>query len=95
MHYSVYPGQVIGECNKAQSITVNPCLKKELTNFRSAGADEKIVLSAPRIMNLEESIAYMGDDELVEITPLNIRLRKVELDPKKALSGGGKKKGGK
>ncbi|EIM88770.1 GTP-binding protein TypA [Stereum hirsutum FP-91666 SS1] len=89
----VYPGQVIGECSKAQNITVNPCLKKELTNFRSAGADEKIVLASPRIMNLEESIAYMGDDELVEITPLHIRLRKAELDPRKALAGSKKKPG--
>ncbi|KAJ7595666.1 GTP-binding protein TypA [Mycena floridula] len=82
----VYPGMVLGECSKAQDMYVNPCLKKQLTNIRAAGADEKIVISAPRIMNLEESIAYMADDEMVEITPLSTRLRKTILDQKKRQS---------
>lgn len=77
---------VIGECSKAQDMYVNPCLKKQLTNIRAAGADEKIVISSPKIMNLEESIAYMADDEMVEITPQSIRLRKVVLDQKKRLA---------
>ncbi|KAG6853495.1 hypothetical protein C0991_003769 [Blastosporella zonata] len=79
----VYPGMVVGESSKSQDIYINPCVKKQLTNIRAAAADEKIVLSSPRIMSLEESLAYMGDDELVEITPMNIRLRKAVLDPKK------------
>ncbi|KAJ8075719.1 hypothetical protein PM082_021349 [Marasmius tenuissimus] len=78
---NVYPGMVIGECSKSQDLYVNPCLKKQLTNIRAAGADEKIVISSPRTMNLEESMAYMADDELVEITPQSIRLRKLILDP--------------
>lgn len=82
----VYPGMVIGEASKLQDIYVNPCLKKQLTNIRAAGADEKIVLSAPRVMTLEEYLAYMGDDELVEVTPGRIRLRKTILDQKKRLA---------
>ncbi|KAF9261034.1 hypothetical protein L218DRAFT_906276 [Marasmius fiardii PR-910] len=78
---NVYPGMVIGECSKSQDLYVNPCLKKQLTNIRAAGADEKIVIASPKIMNLEESMAYMADDELVEITPQSIRLRKLILDP--------------
>lgn len=77
---------VIGECSKAQDLYVNPCLRKQLTNIRAAGADEKIVISSPRVMNLEESIAYMADDEMVEITPESIRLRKAVLDQKKRMS---------
>ncbi|KAG6878357.1 hypothetical protein C0992_008253 [Termitomyces sp. T32_za158] len=90
----VYPGMVIGESSKSLDIYVNPCLKKQLTNIRSVNADEKIVLSSPRIMTLEEMLAYMGDDELVEITPTNVRLRKAVLDPKKraAAAKGPKKK---
>ena len=79
----VYPGMVIGESNRAgQDLYLNPCIKKQLTNIRAAGADEKIVLSAPRVMGLEESIAYMEEDEMVEVTPSSIRLRKRILDPK-------------
>jgi predicted membrane GTPase involved in stress response len=83
---------VIGECAKSQDLYVNPCIKKQLTNIRAAGADEKIVISAPRIMNMEECIAYMADDELVEITPKAVRLRKVILDQKKRLSRRGPSK---
>ncbi|KAF9443773.1 hypothetical protein P691DRAFT_712806 [Macrolepiota fuliginosa MF-IS2] len=84
----VYPGMVIGEAGKAQDLYLNPCLKKQLTNIRAAGADEKIVLGSPRVMTLEEVLSYMGDDEMVEITPKNIRLRKVILDPSKRMRGG-------
>lgn len=76
----VYPGMVIGESSKSLDMYVNPCLKKQLTNVRSAGADEKLVIASPKIMNMEESIAYMADDEMVEITPKSVRLRKTELD---------------
>ncbi|KAG6836669.1 hypothetical protein H0H93_005216 [Arthromyces matolae] len=83
---SVYPGMVIGESSKALDLYVNPCVKKQLTNIRAAGADEKIVLSSPKVMTLEEYLAYMSDDELVEITPKSARLRKVVLDPKKRVA---------
>lgn len=76
----VYPGMVIGESAKSQDLYLNPCIKKQLTNIRAAGADEKIVLASPRVMTLEEALAYMGDDEIVEVTPSSVRLRKVVLD---------------
>ncbi|KIJ47173.1 hypothetical protein M422DRAFT_45781 [Sphaerobolus stellatus SS14] len=82
----VYPGMVIGESSKPQDIYINPCIKKQLTNIRAAGADDKLVLNSPRTMSLEECLAYMGDDEIVELTPQNIRLRKAVLDPKKRMS---------
>ncbi|PPQ74632.1 hypothetical protein CVT26_007441, partial [Gymnopilus dilepis] len=75
----VYPGMVIGESSKSSELYLNPTVKKQLTNIRAAGADEKIVLASPKIMGLEEAMAYMGDDELVEITPTSIRLRKKDL----------------
>lgn len=74
---------VIGESAKPQDLYVNPCITKQLTNIRAAGADAKIVLTPPRTMTMEECIAYMADDEMVEITPKSVRLRKVVLDPKK------------
>ncbi|KAK7052576.1 GTP-binding protein [Favolaschia claudopus] len=81
----VYSGMVIGESSKALDMYVNPCLKKQLTNVRAAGADEKLVLASPKIMTMEESIAYMADDEMVEITPKSVRLRKAELDMNKRM----------
>jgi len=77
---------VIGESSKSQDLYINPCVKKQLTNIRAAAADEKIVLSSPRIMNLEESLSYMADDEIIEITPGSVRLRKVVLDVKKRMT---------
>ncbi|KAF9524566.1 P-loop containing nucleoside triphosphate hydrolase protein [Crepidotus variabilis] len=89
----VYPGMVIGESSKTNDLYLNPCVKKQLTNIRAAGADDKIVLSSPRILSLEEALAYMGDDELVEITPSSIRLRKKDLEiAKRGGKGVGAKK---
>ncbi|KAJ7198237.1 GTP-binding protein TypA [Mycena rebaudengoi] len=88
----VYAGMVIGESSKSLDMYVNPCLKKQLTNVRSAGADEKLVIASPKIMNMEESIAYMADDELVEITPKSVRLRKAELDQNKRMKSKSTKK---
>ncbi|KAG5348797.1 hypothetical protein C0989_008089, partial [Termitomyces sp. Mn162] len=65
----VYPGMIIGESSKPLDLHLNPCVKKQLTNIRSVIADDKIVLSPPRAMSLEEMLAYVGDDELVEVTP--------------------------
>ena len=78
----VYRGMIIGECNKPQDIVVNICKTKKLTNMRSATADVMVTLQAPKIMALEECLEYIGDDELVEITPTNVRIRKADLTRK-------------
>ncbi len=76
----VYRGMVIGEHTRGNDLEVNPLKTKQLTNFRAAGKDDAVRLSPPRPMRLEEAIAYIGDDELVEVTPGTIRLRKALLD---------------
>ncbi len=78
-HTKVYRGMIIGEGNKAQDIAVNICKTKKLTNMRSSTADVMVTLQAPKIMSLEDCMEYIGDDELLEITPKNIRMRKVNL----------------
>lgn len=78
----VYRGMIIGECNKPQDVVVNICKTKKLTNMRSSTADVMVTLQAPKIMSLEESLEYISDDELVEITPENIRIRKADLTRK-------------
>ncbi|MXP28709.1 translational GTPase TypA [Porphyrobacter algicida] len=77
----VYEGMVIGENAKPDDLEVNPLKSKQLTNFRSSGKDDAIRLTPPRIMTLEQAIAYIDDDEMVEVTPKSIRLRKAILDP--------------
>jgi GTP-binding protein len=77
----VYCGMLIGEHNKGQDIDANPLKAKQLTNVRASGTDDAIVLTPPLKLTLERSIAYIGDDELVEVTPQSIRLRKRYLDP--------------
>ncbi len=72
----VYEGMIVGESPKAGDIAVNVCKKKQLTAIRSAGADEALRLVTPRVMSLEEAIEFITDDELIEVTPKNIRLRK-------------------
>ena len=72
----VYEGMIVGECPKNEDIAVNPCKKKQLTAIRSAGADEKLLLVPPVIFSLEEAIEFITDDELIEVTPKSIRLRK-------------------
>jgi GTP-binding protein len=77
----VYEGMIIGEHSRGRDIDVNPMKAKRLTNIRASGTDEAVRLTTPRRMSLEQSIAYIQDDELVEITPDSIRLRKRFLDP--------------
>jgi GTP-binding protein len=77
----LYEGMVVGENAKPQDLEVNPLKSKQLTNFRASGKDEGIRLTPPRRMTLEQAIAYIQDDELVEVTPKNIRIRKRFLDP--------------
>ena len=72
----VYEGMIVGENPKNDDIAVNPCQKKQLTAIRSAGADEKLLLTPPKIFTLEEAIEYITDDDLIEVTPKSIRLRK-------------------
>ncbi|MDR2267963.1 MAG: translational GTPase TypA, partial [Holosporaceae bacterium] len=76
----VYEGMIIGENNKNNELDVNPTKTKQLTNMRASGKDENIKLSPPRNISLEQALSYIQDDELVEITPKSIRLRKRYLD---------------
>jgi GTP-binding protein len=73
----VYKGMIVGEHNRAQDLELNVCKTKALTNMRSAGADELVQLQVPVEMSLERALEYIGADELVEVTPQSIRLRKV------------------
>jgi GTP-binding protein len=77
----VYVGMMIGENSRAEDLEVNPIREKKLTNIRAAGKDDAMLLTPPRRMSLEQAIAYVDDDELVEVTPSAIRLRKRFLDP--------------
>lgn len=76
----VYEGMIIGEHNKGNDLDVNPTKTKQLTNMRASGKDDNIKLSPPRIISLEQALSYIQDDELVEVTPSCIRLRKKYLD---------------
>mmetsp|Transcript_10936 Transcript_10936/g.19977 ORF Transcript_10936/g.19977 Transcript_10936/m.19977 type:complete len:829 (+) Transcript_10936:147-2633(+) len=76
----VYPGMVIGENNKAGDLEVNPVRGKQLTNMRTQSKEEKMYLAPPKRMSVEELIGYMNEDEVIEVTPLSVRLRKLELD---------------
>ncbi len=78
----VYRGMIIGEGNRPQDIAVNICKTKKLTNMRTATADVMVTLQSPKLMTLEDSLEYISDDELVEITPENIRIRKADLNKK-------------
>jgi GTP-binding protein len=76
----VYEGMIIGEHNKGNELDVNPTKTKQLTNMRASGKDDNIKLSPPRAISLEQALSYIQDDELVEVTPGSIRLRKRYLD---------------
>ncbi|HEY8289522.1 MAG TPA: translational GTPase TypA, partial [Acetobacteraceae bacterium] len=77
----VYQGMILGENNRGSDLEVNPIKEKKLTNIRAAGKDDAMLLIPPRKMSLEQAIAYVEDDELVEVTPGAVRLRKRYLDP--------------
>jgi GTP-binding protein len=77
----VYGGMIIGQNNKDNDLDINPCKGKKLTNVRASGTDDAIKLTPPKLMTLEQALEFIEDDELVEVTPLSIRLRKKELDP--------------
>ncbi|MBM3929635.1 MAG: translational GTPase TypA, partial [Sphingomonadales bacterium] len=79
---ALYEGMIIGENAKTEDLEVNPMKAKQLTNFRaSGGKDDAVRLTPPKKMTLEQAIAYIDDDEMVEVTPTKIRLRKRHLDP--------------
>lgn len=77
----IYMGEVVGEHTRDRDLNVNICKTKKLTNVRAAGSDEKIILPPPIKMSLEEMLEYINEDELVEVTPHHLRIRKVLLDP--------------
>ena len=79
---NIYPGQIVGEHCHESDIEVNASKAKHLTNMRSANKDFSVRLMGARTYSLEEALEYIDDDELVEVTPAAIRLRKIELDPK-------------
>jgi GTP-binding protein len=72
----VYDGMVVGFSPKSEDINVNVCKRKQLTNMRAAGSDDSLRLSPARIMSMEEAIEFLANDELLEVTPKNLRIRK-------------------
>jgi GTP-binding protein len=87
----VYAGMVVGQCNRNEDMSVNVCKKKQLTNMRASGSDEALRLVPPRTLSLEQCLEYLADDELLEVTPKSLRIRKRILDHSermKALKGG-------
>jgi GTP-binding protein len=77
----VYAGMVVGQNSRDEDLELNPGKEKKLTNMRSKSSDDGVVLTPPKDMDLEKSLEFIGDDELVEVTPINIRIRKRYLDP--------------
>ncbi len=77
----VYSGMVVGQCARAEDIELNVCKKKQLTNTRSSSADEALRLTPPRILSLEQALDFIDTDELLEVTPKSLRIRKKILDP--------------
>ena len=88
---AVYVGMIVGENSRSDDLTINVCKEKHLTNTRASGSDDALKLVPPKTMSLEQSLEFIGDDELVEVTPLNIRLRKKILDPTQRFRQQGKK----
>jgi GTP-binding protein len=77
----VYAGMIVGEHTRGNDLEINVLKAKQLTNIRAAGKDDSILLTPPIRLTLERALAYIADDELVEVTPQSIRLRKAILDP--------------
>jgi len=76
----VYAGQIVGQNAKAEDMTVNVCKRKQLTNFRASGSDDALRLTPPVVMSMEQALEFLADDELLEITPKSLRLRKRDLN---------------
>ena len=88
----VYKGMIIGERNKTGDLDVNIIREKKLTNMRSSSKDNTVVLRSPRKLSLDQCIEFIAEDELIEVTPLNLRMRKMELDINKRISQNKKKR---
>ena len=82
----VYDGMLIGERNRSEDLNVNSTREKKLTNMRASGTDASVTIRPPKLLSLDQSIEFIAEDELVEVTPLSIRLRKMELDQNKRAS---------
>jgi GTP-binding protein len=92
---AVYEGMIIGEHNRENDINVNPCKEKKLTNVRAAGRDENVVQTPPRVMTLERAIHFIREDEMIEVTPKSLRLRKAVLSAKQRyVNAGAERKAG-
>ena len=89
----VYAGMIVGECPKQEDISVNVCKKKQLTNMRASGSDDALRLVTPKTLSLEQCLEFLADDELLECTPENLRLRKRVLDHGERMKLASKKKG--
>ena len=89
----VYAGMIVGETPKAEDISVNVCKKKQLTNMRASGSDDALRLTTPRTLSLEQCLEFLADDELLECTPENLRLRKRVLDHGERMKLASRKKG--
>jgi len=89
----VYAGMIVGECPKQEDISVNVCKKKQLSNMRASGSDESLRLVPPKQLSLEQCLEFLADDELLECTPENLRLRKRLLDHSARMREASKKKG--
>ena len=90
----VYEGMIVGESPKSEDIVVNVCKKKHVTNMRASGSDEALRLVPPTVLSLEQSLEFINDDELVEVTPKSIRLRKMILSKEQRMKEFSKKKNG-
>lgn len=88
----VYEGMIVGASPKAEDLTVNVCKKKHMTNTRASGSDDALKLTPPSIMSLEQCLEFIGDDELVEVTPENIRMRKTILSREQRMKSQNRKK---
>ena len=77
----VYSGMVVGQTGRNEDIEINVCKKKQLTNTRSSSADEALRLTPPKILSLEQALDFIDTDELLEVTPTSLRIRKKILDP--------------
>ncbi|MBQ7261564.1 MAG: translational GTPase TypA, partial [Lachnospiraceae bacterium] len=77
----VYSGMVVGQNGKTEDVEINVCKKKQLTNTRASGSDEALRLTPPKILSLEQALEFIDSDELLEVTPEHLRIRKKILDP--------------
>ena len=85
---SVYAGQIVGLNNRSDDMEINVCKAKHLTNMRSSSSDGIVHLTSPTVFSLEECLDFIEEDELLEVTPKNLRLRKRELDPNNIMNPG-------